>query len=123
MRTQMLLNDKERKKEAVRFASTLEKAPPICNRVSSEWKQPTIPCHCHKWPKFLVANLGKTHLAKTLVSCEDVTGVSKTVKPGDQVCYWRPGTGGKKWWYNGRVGSLQQVQFPSGAHAIVMGIN
>ena len=62
MRTQMLLNDKERKKEAVRFASTLEKAPPICNRVNSEWKQPAIPCHCHKWPKFFGGELGQNPL-------------------------------------------------------------
>ena len=121
LRNQLKFNDKERK--AVRFASTLGKAPPICNRVNSDWKQLAIPCHCNEWDEFLAANLNKTHLAQTPASCMDVAGVSKTVKPGDQVCYWRPGAGGKKWWYNGRVGSLQQVQFPSGAHAIVMGIN
>ena len=105
------------------FASTLLKAPPICNRVNSEWRTAPLPCLCHKWPEFLMKNLGKTPLAKSLESCEDVTGVSQNVKPGDRVCYWRPGEKGRKWWYNGRVHDLQQVQFPSGAHAIVMGIN
>ena len=107
----------------MRFASNLLQAPPICNRVNSPWNQNPTACSCEKWPQFLAQNLNITHLAKTLGYCTDADGVCKEVSTGDYVCYWRPGKQNHKWWYNGKVLSLQLVQFPSGKSAPVMGIN
>ena len=71
----------------------------------------------------MAENKNITHLAKSIESCVDSEGVVKAVKTGDCVCYFRPGSEKKKWWYNGKVLSLQLVQFPSGKSAPVMGIN
>ena len=71
----------------------------------------------------MAENKNITHLAKSIESCVDSDGTVKEVKTGDCVCYFRPGAEKKQWWYNGKVESLQIVQFPSGKHAPVMGIN
>ena len=107
----------------VRYSTRLEHAPPICNRVNSGWKEDAIECHCKKWPQFLNANLNKTHLARPVKGCIDSDGVYKDVEIGEYICYWRPGKKGTKWWFNGKVESLQLVQFPSGRRATVMGVN
>ena len=75
------------------------------------------------WPQFLAENRNKPHLAVTLDACRDVDGVKKRARVGDKVSYWRSGKKGRKWWYNGMIGSLQWVQFPSGKFGPVMGIN
>ena len=107
----------------VRYVSNLIHAPPICNRVASGWKKPQTACHCHEWPNFIQLNLDKTHLAWTAFRCIDADGWEGDVYPGRSVCYWRPGEEGKKWWYNGKVESLLNVQFPSGKRVLVLGIN
>ena len=91
--------------------------------MNSGWKEDAIECHCKEWPQFLNSNLNKTHLARTVKGCVDSDGVYKDVEIGEYICYWRPGKQGKKWWFNGKVESLQSVQFPSGRRAIVMGVN
>ena len=121
VRQEAWLQSKHR--DGARFQSTLSKAPPICNRVASGWGVPAIACHCDEWPQFLADNKDKNHLAITIDGCGDADGLTKTIKVGDHVCYWRPGSKDHKWWYNGKVESLQWVQFPSGKHAPVMGIN
>ena len=68
-------------------------------------------------------NLNRAQLAKTINNCIDSDGMEKDAEKGNYICYWRPGKQGKKWWYNGKVESLQLVQFPSGKRAIVMGVN
>ena len=122
MRAFMWHNNRDRQ-ACVRFSTKLVHAPPICNRVNSGWKEDAIECHCKEWPHFLNSNLDKTHLARTATGCVDSDGVYKDVEIGQYICYWRPGKQGKKWWFNGKVESLQSVQLPSGRRAIVMGVN
>ena len=106
------------------YRSTLAKAPPVCNRVASPWGKPPIACHCDEWPKWLQEHKDSTNLAETVTKCTDSDGLPMDdVVPGKKVCYWRPGKKGQKWWYNGKVASLQLVQFPTGKFAPVMGIN
>ena len=107
----------------VRYVSNLIHAPPICNRVASEWKKPEIGCHCHLWPNFIQSNLDKTHLARTAFRCIDSDGMKGNVYAGRRVSFWRPGAQNTKRWYNGEVESLLNVQFPSGKRALVLGIN
>ena len=107
----------------VRYVSNLIPAPPICNRVASGWKKPEIGCHCHLWPNFIQSNLDKTHLARTAFRCIDSDGMEGDVYAGRSVSFWRPGAQKTKGWYNGEVESLQDVQFPSGKRALVLGIN
>ena len=122
MRSEM--NRAQRDTRFVRYVSNLEQAPPICNRVASEWHKPDIGCDCDKRGSFLHQNLNKTGLAVTILRCKDATGVESDAWVGRKVSFWRSDGGkGKKWWYNGKVESLQRVQFPSGKRAAVVGIN
>ena len=107
----------------VRYVSNLIHAPPICNRVASGWKKPEIGCHCHLWTNFIQSNLDKTHLARTAFRCIDSDGMKGNVYAGRRVSFWRPGAQKTKRWYNGKVESLLNVQFPSGKRALVLGIN
>ena len=62
-------------------------------------------------------------IGKDKNDCIDSDGMEKDVEIGNYICYWRPSKQRKKWWYNGKVESLQNVQFPSGKRALVLGIN
>jgi len=107
----------------VNFKSNVTPALPLCNRVSTGWHMPEAPCRCAEWPQW-IAIYGNTMLCKPVTwEVVDSEQKSQIVEVGQKVMYWRPGKGGKKWWYNGIVSELWEVTFPSGQSKIVVGLN
>ena len=99
------------------------KRRPSVTRLPRHGKQKHFRAAATSGRSFLADNKDKNNLATSIHVCKDADGFTKLVNTGDEVCYFRPGEQGKKWWYNGKVADLQMVQFPSGQRAVVMGVN
>jgi hypothetical protein len=104
------------------FKSHLAPPPKICNRVGTGWKEPAQPCECSFWPQWLREN-SNTHVAKRTTTVTDALGVAKTVEPGDNILYYRPGKSNTKWWYNGKVKEIWIIQFPNGNRKRIIALN
>ncbi len=96
--------------------------PPICNRVSTKWKEREKACSCRLWPQWVNAHtyLGKVHPAESVTDANNVCGA---IKPGDAVLYFRPGEQNNKWFYSGKVFDCSLVAVPSGQRKSIVGLN
>ena len=111
--------------------SSMAPPPRICNRCGDcEFSSGGSGCECTEWPNWLLFQGLPSGRAKAITDVfegnileDPVDGKNLPAKPGSTVAYLR--SGGKKGfhYYNGLVGGVWKVVFPTGKERIVVQIN